>query len=92
MNRYIKLSDAIKSIDDLPDCYNGFSDAYDKSCIIGVLEELPSADVVPVVRCRDCKYSEPYDGSTKVTSYLKCLYRSRVLGNWFCEHGKKVEE
>lgn len=34
---------AIKAIEDLPDCYNGFSDTYDKACIIGVLEELPSA-------------------------------------------------
>ena len=34
---------AIKAIEDLQDCYNGFSDTYDKACIIGVLEELPSA-------------------------------------------------
>lgn len=32
---------AIKAIDDLPNCYNGYSDTYDKACIIGVLEELP---------------------------------------------------
>lgn len=34
---------AIKAIDDLPSCYNGYSDTYDKAYIIGVLEELPSA-------------------------------------------------
>lgn len=34
---------AIKAIEDLQDCYNGFSDTYDKACIIGVLEEVPSA-------------------------------------------------
>ena len=34
---------AIKAIEDLQDCYNGFSDSYDKACIIGVLEEVPSA-------------------------------------------------
>ena len=33
---------AIKAIEDLQDCYNGFSDTYDKACIIGVLEELPA--------------------------------------------------
>ena len=37
---------AIKAIDDLPNCYNGFSDTYDKACIIGVIEELPSIDTV----------------------------------------------
>ena len=38
---------AIKAIDDLPNCYNGYSDTYDKACIIGVLEELPSVEPKP---------------------------------------------
>lgn len=46
-------------------------------------------DIVEVVRCKNCKYSEPYDGSTKATLRLKCLYRSGVLENWFCEHGER---
>ena len=33
---------AIKAIKDLPNCPNGYSDTYDKECIIGVLEELPN--------------------------------------------------
>ena len=49
MSRYIKLSDAIKQIESLQDCYNGFSDTYDKACIIGALEEIPTVDAVPVV-------------------------------------------
>lgn len=35
---------AIKAIENLQDCYNGFSDTYDKACIIGVLEEVPPAE------------------------------------------------
>lgn len=38
---------AIKAIDDLPNCYNGYSDTYDKACIIGVLEELPTIEPKP---------------------------------------------
>lgn len=34
---------AIKAVECLPNCYNGYSDTYDKSCIIGLLEDLPSA-------------------------------------------------
>ena len=45
MNDLISRRAAIKAIDDLPNCYNGYSDTYDKACIIGVLEELPSVDV-----------------------------------------------
>lgn len=43
MNDTISRQAAIKAIDDLPNCYNGYSDTYDKAYIIGVLEELPSA-------------------------------------------------
>ena len=42
MDDLIKRKDAIKAIKDLPNCYNGFSDTYDKACIIGTLEEVPS--------------------------------------------------
>lgn len=40
----IKRSDAIKAIEELPNAYNGWSDAYDKAYIIGTLEEVPSID------------------------------------------------
>ena len=40
----IKREDAIKAIEELPNAYNGWSDAYDKAYIIGTLEEVPSAD------------------------------------------------
>ena len=43
MSDLIDRRQAIKAIDDLPNCYNGFSDTYDKTYIIGVLEELPPA-------------------------------------------------
>ena len=40
----IRRSDAIKAMEELPNAYNGWSDAYDKAYIIGTLEEVPSAD------------------------------------------------
>ena len=44
MDDLISRQAAIKEILSLHDCYNGFSDTYDKACIIGVLEEVPSAE------------------------------------------------
>lgn len=41
---YIKRSDAVKAIEELPNAYNGWSDTYDKAYIIGTLEEVPTAD------------------------------------------------
>jgi len=43
MDDLISRQAAIKAIENLQDCYNGFSDTYDKACIIGALEEVPSA-------------------------------------------------
>lgn len=45
MNDLISRQAAIKAIEDLQDCFNGFSDTYDKACIIGVIEEVPRVDV-----------------------------------------------
>ena len=44
MSDLVKREDAIKAIEELPNAYNGWSDAYDKAYIIGALEEVPSAD------------------------------------------------
>lgn len=44
--RLIDADELRKSIENLPNCYNGFSDTYDKACIIGVLEELPTVEPV----------------------------------------------
>lgn len=44
MDDLISRQAAIKEIEDLPNCYNGYSDTYDKAYIIGVLEELPTAE------------------------------------------------
>ena len=41
----MKLIDAdklVKAVEDLPNCYNGFSDTYDKACIIGLIDEQPT--------------------------------------------------
>ena len=46
MSDLISRQAAIKAIEDLQDCYNGFSDTYDKACIIGVIEEVPPIEPV----------------------------------------------
>lgn len=56
MSDLISRQAAIKAIDDLPNCYNGYSDTYDKAYIIGVLEELP-----PIEPKRVCEY---WDGES----------------------------
>ena len=44
MDDLISKGDAIKAIEGLPNCPNGYSDTYDKAYIIGAIEEVPSAN------------------------------------------------
>lgn len=42
--RLIDADKLKKDVLDLHDCYNGFSDTYDKACIIGVIDEQPTIE------------------------------------------------
>lgn len=44
MPRLIDADKLKKDVLDLPDCYNGFSDTYDKAYIIGVIDEQPTIE------------------------------------------------
>lgn len=60
MSDLISRQDAILAIEDMPNAYNGWSDTYDKACIIGVLEEVPSAKPL-VLTCDGCRHVGTYD-------------------------------
>ena len=44
MSRLIDADKLKKDVLNLPDCYNGFSDTYDKAWIIGVIDEQPTIE------------------------------------------------
>lgn len=44
MSKLIYVNKLKKDILALPNCYNGFSDTFDKACIIGVIEEQPTIE------------------------------------------------
>ena len=44
MSKLIYVDRLKKDILALQDCYNGFSDTYDKTCIIGVIDEQPTIE------------------------------------------------
>ena len=44
MSKLIYVDKLKKDILDLPNCYNGFSDTFDKACIIGVIYEQPTIE------------------------------------------------
>ena len=49
-------------------------------------------DLVEVVRCKDCKYSDLFkDDETETTMPMKCLgiRYGGVYPDWYCEHGER---
>ena len=45
MSKLINADRLKKDILALQDCYNGFSETYDKACIIGVIDEQPTIEL-----------------------------------------------
>jgi hypothetical protein len=71
-----------------------WADAYNE--FVDYLEELPTADVVEVVRCKDCKYGEvsihsiTNDGQKEVACY--CNLRNAVTDvDGYCPKGKRSD-
>ena len=53
-----------------------------------ILEQMPTADVFPVVRCKDCLHYENgfcYNPNT----YDDEKTRGNTIPNWFCADGKR---
>lgn len=90
MNDLISRRAAIKAIDDLPNCYNGYSDTYDKAYIIGVLEEVPSIEPKKVVkdycRPRNLMVVTAEDFHGLVEQMLQTIdVPDRKFGEWIAE-------
>ena len=59
-----------------------------KDDALHVIDSIPTADVVKVVRCRDCKYHE----DTSVIGFEHCcLIGKTVRHNDFCSYGERKE-
>lgn len=66
MARLIDADKLKKDVLNLQDCYNGFSDTYDKACIIGVIDEQPTAQL------EQGKYTEGFiDGARWATDIME---------------------
>lgn len=75
---------AIKAIEDLQDCYNGFSDTYDKACIIGVIEEVP-----PIEPIKHGRWIKRGDNSWECSV---CHEISCCNGNYCVDCGARMDE
>lgn len=73
--------------------YTGY--ALSANDVANAVENAPTIDAIPVVRCRECKYSDTFTPDcTEATFPLKCLSirYGGVYPDWFCEHGQRRED
>lgn len=93
MSRYVEIEMVQNCLDNLSnknlignenDTFISLSEAKDE------IEELPAADVVEVVRCKDCKYSEiDKNGNLWCAFYNEKI---REMPNGYCWHGERKEK
>lgn len=75
------------------------SDVYENKNIYQMIDEMPTVDAVPVVRCKDCKYfiqtvflgnkmnACRFHGSSTILPTARI-----VTDDWFCADGERREE
>lgn len=79
----------------MPNCYNGFSDSYDKAMIVDMVDEQPTIDAVPVVRCKYCVHA-----NTTEEGYIygTCNHRRKggighlITPQFFCAYGERKDD
>ena len=102
--KYIKSDLAIEKIIDVLTWFDADEEDGIRACkaIRDYVEKLPSADVVEVVRCKDCKYRpKSIDGATQgfdvwfaYDSKCPCecddgWYNWYPKDDWFCANGER---
>ncbi len=98
MSRYIDADKLLKSTISKFKCvplvgvssYRNGEEYFDGEDFDTLINEAPTADVVEVVRCKDCENSEvDENGNTWCTFYNG---RIREMPDGYCWHGKRREE
>lgn len=92
MDEYIKRKPLIEEISSLSVtlCGNEIFGTLAKHSVVKMIYEQPAADVVEVVRCKDCEYGEQYD--EEIEDWRECRYDGCGLVyeiSHFCSYGKR---
>lgn len=72
------------------DIYYGSNKGVPKDDIEDIVNEIPVADVIEVVRCKDCKYWKEEDFGMFCSHWASMLTESQAYD--YCSHGERKEE
>ena len=94
---YIEQETTIKELEKMPAYFESGDIRYGIIVAIDILKkQTPAADVVEVVRCKDCKYCEVFyplkeEGEEAIKAHYCKLYNSNRKQIDFCSYGVKKE-
>ena len=92
MARYIDADALERKVNDLS---THPLNEWDTMGVLAIIDEQPTADVVEVVRCKDCKYGLPLTDANGIT-VLSCNYKNAhgmlVENHGFCKWGERRED
>lgn len=92
MAEYIEREALLEKLHEVGGCGaepDTWADGYDKAIDVayGLVQRTPAADVVPVVRCKDCKYAK---FMARCSKYMCGKYAgSLMFPNDFCSYGER---
>ena len=93
MNDLISRQTAIKAVHDAFDECLVWDESGECTAneVERILDELPTIDAVPVVRCRDCVHFAMFKNSVKKVGICKIGY-GYCIENDFCSFGERKDE
>lgn len=70
---------------------HGFSEKVEYVASVKEIDAMPTADVVPVVRCKDCSLGEARQRKTG-EHIIHCSYTNRTMNDGdFCSNGRVIK-
>ena len=89
--RLINADKLRQDVLDWENCYNGYSDTYDKQRIVDAIDDQPTIDAVQVVRCKDCAYSEDVYGGYEHWRFCG-HFAVTVVDDRYCSVGMRRDD
>ena len=87
MSRYINREDLLKNL-------KQSAPEYLKPLIVSLIEKQPTADVVEVITCKDCKHfdkNKKYRYKKFSFSFCDKFHNNIITENDYCSYGEKMD-
>ena len=66
-----------------------FRDEYPTALIHALIDSVPAAAVVPIVRCKDCRHRDPEDHRCDSGEFERQGCPFKVADTYFCAYGER---